>query len=66
MLGKVKWYDDRRGIGVIEDENGSDVVFDRTGVEHCGYITFSRGMQVHFDMAKERNENHAINLMVLS
>lgn len=66
MLGKVKWYDDGRGIGLIEGENGADVMFNRTGVETSGYITFTHGMQIEFDLAKGRKETQAINLHVLS
>lgn len=66
MLGKVKWYDDGRGFGLIESQNGPEVMFNRTGVENSGYITFSHGMHVEFDLAKGSGDSQAINLHVLS
>lgn len=66
MFGKVKWYDDSRGLGLIESEQGSEVLFNRTAVETCGYITFSRGMNIEFDLVKGPEQEQATNLHVLA
>ncbi|MFO7756080.1 MAG: cold shock domain-containing protein [Bacteroidales bacterium] len=30
--GKVKWYDETKGFGFIESENGEDIFVHRTGL----------------------------------
>ena len=30
--GKVKWYNETKGFGFIEDENGNDIFFHRSGL----------------------------------
>ena len=38
--GKVKWYDEFKGFGFIESENGDDIFVHRTGI-----ATASKGLQ---------------------
>ena len=32
--GKVKWYNEAKGFGFIESENGEDIFVHRTGLYH--------------------------------
>lgn len=66
MFGKVKWYDNARGFGYIESEQGQDVFFNRTAVENSGRVSLSRGMHIEFDLVKRGPENQAVNLHVLA
>lgn len=34
--GKVKWYNEIKGFGFIESENGDDIFVHRTGLFHTG------------------------------
>ena len=33
--GKVKWYNEAKGYGFIEQENGEDIFVHRTGLVHA-------------------------------
>ncbi|HWQ74872.1 MAG TPA: cold shock domain-containing protein [Syntrophomonas sp.] len=66
MFGKVKWYDNARGFGYIESEDGSDLFFDRTAVFYSGRVALSHGMHIEFDLAKSGGKDRAINLHVLA
>ncbi len=66
MQGKVKWYDNGRGFGVIETEKGEEVIFTRVAVENAGRISQRAKEAVEFDIKKVPRGKEAANLHVLS
>jgi CspA family cold shock protein len=51
MTGKVKWFDDKKGYGFIELDDGSgDVFVHYTAVEMDGFKSLSKGQPVEFDV----------------
>jgi cold shock CspA family protein len=66
MQGKVKWFDNGRGIGMIETEKGEEVTFNRIAVENAGRVSLRAKESVEFEIRKVRNWEGAINLHVLS
>lgn len=67
MLGKVKWYDKGRGIGVIEGQDGNTVSFDRYTLQvYAGHLSTSNGQEVEFEVVKGSNGQEAKNLHILS
>ena len=50
--GTVKWYDDNRGYGFIEndDGDGGDVFVHHTGIQGSGFKSLSGGDRVSFDV----------------
>ena len=36
--GKVKWYNEIKGFGFIESENGDDIFVHRTGLERADEV----------------------------
>jgi len=66
MMGIIKWFDNGRGVGLIEKEGGGDdVFFDRIAVENAGYITLRAGQLVDFDVKQRPQGDQAVNLRVL-
>lgn len=65
MLGKVKWYSDPRGFGLIESEDGREIFFNRTAVEFSGFIDLPHDTKVEFDLIKKGKSEQAVNLHVL-
>jgi cold shock protein len=48
--GKVKWFNDTKGYGFIEQENGEDVFVHFTAIQGEGYKTLAEGQTVEFEV----------------
>lgn len=48
--GYVKWFNDSKGYGFIEQEGGRDVFVHYSSIQGEGYKTLSEGQLVEFDM----------------
>lgn len=47
--GRVKWFNDHKGYGFIEQEGGQDVFFHFSVIEMDGYKTLQEGAEVEFE-----------------
>ena len=47
--GRVKWFNENKGYGFIEQDEGPDVFVHYTSVEGDGYRTLSEGAEVEFE-----------------
>jgi CspA family cold shock protein len=50
MQGKVKWFNERKGFGFIEAENGSDVFVHFSAIQDSGFKNLQEGRAVGFDV----------------
>jgi CspA family cold shock protein len=48
--GKVKWFNDKKGYGFIEQENGQDVFVHFSAVQGDGFKTLTEGQEVEFEV----------------
>ena len=48
--GKVKWFNNAKGYGFIERENGEDVFVHYTAITGDGYKSLEEGQQVEFEV----------------
>ena len=48
--GKVKWFNESKGYGFIEQENGPDVFVHYSAIEDQGFKTLSEGQEVEFEI----------------
>lgn len=63
--GTVKWFDDRKGYGFIEQEGGPDVFVHHSGIEGVGFKTLNEGERVSFDVEQGRKGPAAVNVKVI-
>ena len=48
--GIVKWFNDRKGFGFIEREDGGDVFVHHSAISGSGFKTLAEGDKVTFDV----------------
>lgn len=55
MKGTVKFYNDQKGFGFIQpDDGGKDVFVHATALERAGIRSLNEGQKVSFDTEKDR------------
>ncbi len=60
--GTVKWFDDRKGYGFIEQEDGTDVFIHHSGINATGFKSLSEGDRVTFDVEQGKKGPAAANV----
>ncbi len=63
--GKVKWFNNKKGFGFIERENGEDVFVHYTSIVGQGYKTLNEGDVVEFEVVKREKGLQAVNVVKL-
>ena len=62
--GTVKWFNEKKGFGFIEQEDGPDVFVHHTGIDASGFRSLNEGDQVTFDIEEGPKGVHAVNVKV--
>ncbi|MBW2106820.1 MAG: cold shock domain-containing protein [Deltaproteobacteria bacterium] len=63
--GSVKWFDDRKGYGFIEQEDGPDVFVHHSGISGDGFKSLKEGDRVSFDIEEGKKGPAAVNVTVV-
>ena len=48
--GKVKWFNEKKGFGFIEQDGGTDLFVNHTAITGEGFKTLSEGQRVRFEV----------------
>ena len=62
--GTVKWFNEKKGFGFIEQDDGPDVFVHHTGINTTGFKTLNEGDNVTFDVEQGPKGPKAINVIV--
>jgi CspA family cold shock protein len=60
--GKVKWFNDAKGYGFIEQEGGEDVFVHFSAIQMDGFKTLAEGQVVEFEVQQGDKGLHAANV----
>ena len=63
--GKVKWFNDTKGMGFITMENGEDVFVHASAIQSKGFRTLPEGAQVEFDLIQGPKGLQAANVVTV-
>lgn len=65
VTGKVKFFNDSKGFGFIEQENGPDVFVHFSAIQADGFKTLAEGQQVEFTVGAGNKGPQAENVRPL-
>jgi len=60
--GVIKWFNDKKGFGVISSESGGDVFVHYTGIKGDGFRTLSEGDKVEFEVETGEKGPRAVSV----
>ena len=63
--GKVKWFNDAKGYGFIQREDGEDVFVHFTAIQSDGFKTLAEGQHVEFEVLNGQKGPQASNVLKL-
>ncbi|MBM4135434.1 MAG: cold-shock protein [Nitrospira sp.] len=63
LEGKVKWFNETKGYGFIQQDNGPDVFVHYSAISSEGFKTLSEGQRVQFDVVESDRGLKAVNVM---
>lgn len=62
VKGKVKWFNDSKGFGFLEQESGEDVFCHFSAITGDGFKSLQEGDDVEFEVAKGPKGLQAANV----
>lgn len=64
-VGVVKWFNEKKGYGFIQQEGGPDVFVHFSGIVGAGFKSLCEGDRVNFDIEQGKKGPAAVNVTVV-
>ncbi|HHU91556.1 MAG TPA: cold-shock protein [Halanaerobiaceae bacterium] len=61
--GKVKWFNEQKGFGFIERDDGEDVFVHYSAIQTDGFRTLEEGQEVEFEIVEGERGPQATNVV---
>ena len=65
VTGTVKWFNESKGFGFIEQKNGPDVFAHYSAISGSGFKTLSEGQTVEFTITQGQKGPQAENIVAV-
>ena len=65
VKGTVKWFNETKGFGFIQQENGPDVFAHFSEIKGSGFKTLAEGQKVSFSVAQGQKGPTATNITAI-
>ena len=65
VTGTVKWFNESKGFGFIEQENGKDVFAHYSQIASSGFKTLAEGQRVSFTVTPGQKGDQASNIVAI-
>ena len=65
VTGTVKWFNEAKGFGFIEQESGADVFAHFSAITGSGFKTLAEGQKVSFNVSQGQKGPQAENIQAI-
>ena len=65
VTGNVKWFNDDKGFGFVEREDGPDVFVHHSSIQMEGFKTLKDGQDVEYEVGEGEKGPAAMNVVPL-
>jgi CspA family cold shock protein len=65
VKGTVKWFNEAKGFGFIEQQSGPDVFAHFSAIASSGFKTLAEGQQVEFTLTQGQKGPQAENIVAV-
>ena len=62
--GRVKWFNESKGFGFIEKNDGEDIFVHFSAIQSSGFKTLTEGQAVRFDIVQGKKGPAAENVII--
>ncbi len=60
--GTVKWYNEKKGYGFIETEDGGELFMHSSGIKDHGFFALQKSDRVTYEIRETNRGNQAVNV----